>query len=381
MSKLSIDGREYGALPGESLLDLMTRQGIAPPTLCRLAGAEPASSCMLCLVECEGRLLPACARRAEDGLSVVARGERVEAARRESLALLAGEHAGDCEAPCSIGCPAGLDVERLHLLGATGRAAEARALVAAAMADTWFCLRECRAYCELACRRRVLDRPLGTRALIATLDLPAGRPAGDKPERARDGRWRSATRALRKEEADSLLRGADDMRAFLRAEPAPPAAAEPALAVSAIAQDTSERRGASRADAAFAPSGDCLLCGCARKDDCALRSVADAMKTAPERRGRRLAAEREVVVLDADSLLVVERGKCLKCGICLRLSAHGAFPLGYEGRGFSARVEGFKLYAKMPGYRAAMESIAPKCPTGALYIIRRGAAAAKAGDE
>jgi formate dehydrogenase alpha subunit len=114
-----IDGRAVAPAPSESVLDAAQRLGVAIPSLCKLERARPEGGCRLCLVEVEGRGEPiaACHTPLEPGIHVRTRTPRLDALRRELLALLVAERA-----PALRADPAGSELERLmHELGVPGR--------------------------------------------------------------------------------------------------------------------------------------------------------------------------------------------------------------------------------------------------------------------
>ena len=110
--KIVIDSNAVEAQAGQTILQAARAAGIDIPTLCHIDGIEPRTSCFLCAVEVEGRadLVPACAARVEDGMAVRANSPEVVAARRMALELLFSDHAGCCEGPCAMACPAHVDV-------------------------------------------------------------------------------------------------------------------------------------------------------------------------------------------------------------------------------------------------------------------------------
>ena len=85
----SIDGREIQARDGETVLDAARRIGVAIPTLCRGEGTRPDGGCRLCLVEVEGEAGPraACHTALAPGMRIATRSPRLDALRREILAL------------------------------------------------------------------------------------------------------------------------------------------------------------------------------------------------------------------------------------------------------------------------------------------------------
>jgi len=90
--QLTIDGRGLTFAPGETILDVAARNGIAIPTLCYMPEAGHRDVCRLCVVDVEGagRLLPACSTPATAGMVVTSGGEHVRESRRATLELLIG---------------------------------------------------------------------------------------------------------------------------------------------------------------------------------------------------------------------------------------------------------------------------------------------------
>ena len=102
---LTIDGKEYKAREGQTILEVARENGIFIPTLCYLEKLGPIGACRLCVVEVEGLKIPvtACTTHVKDGMVVRTRTDEVRAARRTALELLLSDHRGDCEAPTSRG--------------------------------------------------------------------------------------------------------------------------------------------------------------------------------------------------------------------------------------------------------------------------------------
>jgi len=107
---MTIDGiRIEEDFPKETtLLDVAQGVGIVIPTVCFMRECtEPSVSCMICGVRdnASGRMLPACATWAEDGMDIDTRGEDVVAARRQSVRLLLEKHPRLCKERCGRRCP------------------------------------------------------------------------------------------------------------------------------------------------------------------------------------------------------------------------------------------------------------------------------------
>jgi predicted molibdopterin-dependent oxidoreductase YjgC len=91
MTRLSVDGHDVEVADGATVLDACRAAALDVPTLCYGPTLEPKNACRICMVEVEGNrvLVPACSRRAEDGMVVSTGSERVRHARRMVLELLA----------------------------------------------------------------------------------------------------------------------------------------------------------------------------------------------------------------------------------------------------------------------------------------------------
>jgi len=153
--KLTIDGREIRVERGTTVLQAARRLGIEIPTLCHVEGLEPAAACYLCSVQVKGlrRLSPACALPAADGMVVTTDSADIRASRKMALELLLSDHAGDCIAPCSAGCPAGLDVSAYVYEIASGHIDRAMEVIFDRLSLPGTLGRVCPRLCEQNCRR------------------------------------------------------------------------------------------------------------------------------------------------------------------------------------------------------------------------------------
>lgn len=91
MITLAIDGRQVTVPAGTSILDAAKTIGAAIPTICYHPNLTANAVCRLCTVEVQGArtLQPACVVPAAEGMVVSTTSERVAAARRVILELLA----------------------------------------------------------------------------------------------------------------------------------------------------------------------------------------------------------------------------------------------------------------------------------------------------
>ncbi len=181
MINLTIDGRQIAVEEGATVLAAAARLGIRIPTLCHVKGVEPTASCFLCAVQIEGRhaFLPACAMPVSEGMAVHTASEEVRQARRIALELLFSDHAGECEAPCTARCPAGLNIPGFMREIAIGDSSRAMQVISERLALAGSLGRVCPRLCEKDCRRCTFDQGLTIGALhryVADLDGETPRP-------------------------------------------------------------------------------------------------------------------------------------------------------------------------------------------------------------
>src|SRR6476646_3872353 len=90
--KFSLDGHEVEALPGETIFQVASRQGIELPHLCYAPkpGYRPDGNCRVCMVEIEGErvLAASCIRTPSPGMKVKTQTDRAKTARQMVAELL-----------------------------------------------------------------------------------------------------------------------------------------------------------------------------------------------------------------------------------------------------------------------------------------------------
>jgi predicted molibdopterin-dependent oxidoreductase YjgC len=89
--EITIDGRTVAVPEGATIIDACETAGVDTPTLCFLETLTPVNACRVCVVELEGSrvLVPACARKVENGMVVHTDSERVRMSRKMVLEFLA----------------------------------------------------------------------------------------------------------------------------------------------------------------------------------------------------------------------------------------------------------------------------------------------------
>lgn len=100
--KLTIDGQQIEAAPGQSVLDASLAAGIFIPHLCKHPDLEAVGGCRLCMVEVDGNPEPVCACKteAQEGMQVKINSEEADRVRRLAMELILATHPTDC-----TGCP------------------------------------------------------------------------------------------------------------------------------------------------------------------------------------------------------------------------------------------------------------------------------------
>ncbi|MEN6391722.1 MAG: FAD-dependent oxidoreductase [Syntrophomonas sp.] len=176
MIKINIDGREFEAYSGQTILEVAREHGIEIPTLCYDDRLKIYGGCGLCVVESQagGRLLRACATQVSPGMIIFTNSPRVISARKMTLEFLLSDHIGDCQGPCTRACPAHTDVQGYVGLIANGEYREAVRLLKERLPIPASIGRVCPHPCETACRRQLVEEPIAIANLkyfVADADL------------------------------------------------------------------------------------------------------------------------------------------------------------------------------------------------------------------
>ncbi len=113
----------------------------------------------------------------------------------------------------------------------------------------------------------------------------------------------------------------------------------------------------------------CMHCDCRKADHCVLRDLSGRYKASQKRflHSSRLSVVKNI----AQGAIVYEPLKCIKCGICVRMTAkyQETFGFTFIGRGFQVEV-GVPFNEKMElALVNTMKEVAEACPTGALSRI------------
>ena len=98
MVNIKINGNDYQAPDGITILDACKRTGIEIPTLCYLEDVSRNSSCGVCVVEVKGArsLVRSCTACVHEGTEIVTNSARIRDARKTNVELILANHPKDC---------------------------------------------------------------------------------------------------------------------------------------------------------------------------------------------------------------------------------------------------------------------------------------------
>ena len=174
--KVTINGKEIKTTEGKTILEVVHENKIDKiPILCHDDRIEPYGSCFLCVVEVEGmnKLAASCCTPIAGGMVIQTDSERIRASRKSALELLLSNHYADCIGPCIDNCPAHVDAQGYIALVSMGKYEEALKLIKEQNPLPLSIGRVCVRDCEVACRRQIIDEPVGINHLkryVADMD-------------------------------------------------------------------------------------------------------------------------------------------------------------------------------------------------------------------
>ena len=345
--QITINKTEVEVLNGETLLETARRTGYEIPSLCYAKDAIHKSSCMICAVkDClTGQIIPSCTTRPTEGMDIDTESEDVQMIRTLSLELLLSDHRADCEAPCSMVCPQGLDIERMLNLYDCGKYEDAHKLIAEVFALPALECNNCKAPCEKVCRRGTVDKAVLIRTIIGELaEMYESAPIHTEKNicktdkllfQSRLGRFtESEKRWLRKRETQNPNgESLDELK--------------PQIRTANSSTDLNPKL------------SNCLHCACAGRKGCKLRLYA----TAAGIKRTRYETSSALPVMKKHRItgnMWFEPAKCIRCGLCVYNSDNG----------FTFRDRGFGMQVVIPdeNRQNVGDELTALCPTGALYL-------------
>ena len=316
---IKLNDIEVEPIEGETILETARRVGLKIPSMCYSKEAKHKASCMVCAVKnmANGQIIPSCTTTPVEGMSIDTECDEVKSIRRLSLELLLSDHKADCEAPCVMVCPKGLNIERMLYFYDKGNMAKAKAVVSGAFDLSSIGCDDCKVPCEKVCRRGTIDHHVEIRAIIKEIvatDVDVVTPdktAGTNKSlyHSRLGRFTTIDKERLKESVTATSR--------------------------------------------------CLHCACAGRDKCKLRfNATDAgINTS------RYDATSAMTLMKKEKVtekMWFEAAKCIRCGLCVYNSNNG----------FTFKNRGFIMEICIPeeNKKNVDDSLASICPTGALYL-------------
>ncbi len=122
------------------------------------------------------------------------------------------------------------------------------------------------------------------------------------------------------------------------------------------------------AEEAIAEAKRCLHCDCRAIDDCKLRIYSDSYNVDQKR--FKTSERRKITKLNNHFSIIYEPQKCIRCGICVRLTEKDGerFGFTYIGRGFDVEIGvPFNNELEVALTETALK-VAKGCPTGAIEL-------------
>ncbi|HJO95801.1 MAG TPA: FAD-dependent oxidoreductase [Victivallales bacterium] len=159
---ITIDDKGIIAEKGKTVYQIASENGIDIPVLCYNEKISHTTSCFVCLVKDDktGKFLPSCSFVPSDGARIISSSDEVREMRQTALNLLLSEHSGDCEAPCTVSCPAHANVEEYVRAGKEGKFLKSLEIIKERIPLPMSIGRICPRFCEKDCRRNVHDKPV-----------------------------------------------------------------------------------------------------------------------------------------------------------------------------------------------------------------------------
>ena len=348
MLKIKLDNEEIEVPEGYTILEAAEMAGHIVPTLCDSKGVPHYSSCMVCLVKDKSKnvYIPSCTALVQQDMDIDVSGDDVIAIRRKAIELLLSEHRAECEAPCRVVCPAGYNIPLMNRYLSSKDFNSAYNLVAEEIGSGELNCINCKAFCENACRRKKIDKPVTirkTRIFIAEEIKRLGlvKDTG-VPVIARVKGFNSRTGKIETDEQQEWLKESkEDLERY---------------------QEVSDIQNASSEAIA------CMHCDCRAADNCRLRNAAEQLGVKDP--SGKVVNARISKKINKTTGLIFENAKCIKCGLCVRVcdDSPDEPTLCFIERGFISIISEPLGTSFDDVLIKQSEKAANICPTGALSL-------------
>ena len=355
MVELTIDNKIYEAPEGVTILEVAKTVGLRIPYLCHNDGLPHYTSCMVCMVKDKktNNFIPSCSALIYDGMDIDISSEEVKAIRSKSVEMLLAEHRAECEAPCKVVCPAGYNIPLMNRLLASNDLEGAIQLVLSEVKSSELMCGNCSGYCENACRRKKIDLPVSIRNMklfisqqvLKDNQLETVQNTGKAPDN------KSKSGKLPKRFASHIGRlEPSELQEWLKES----------------VKDAKRFREISSIDQGVSEAGSCMHCDCRAAENCRLRDISEEFSV-KDPRGK-LVNSPIAKKVNHKTGLIFENAKCIKCGLCVRLSEEsGEEPaLGFIHRGFVSIISEPLTVEFDEILKSGTEAVIKICPTGAL---------------
>lgn len=352
MINLIIDNIKIEVREGTSLIEAAREHNIDIPSLCYKKGIPHYSSCMLCIVKDirSNKFIPSCSAYAEEGMNIDAMGNEVTALRKEAVSLLLTEHRAECEAPCKVVCPAGLNIPEMNRHIMNGDITSARELVFHEMESPETYCTNCPGYCEKACRRKMIDKSISIRSLVKF--IVATESEREKSSQINPGNDIKLLPAKRSKRFNSTIGKIEE--------------SEKTEWLKECMGNSRRYNDPASTDESVSEASNCMHCDCRALDNCSLREIADELNVKNPRRIRTGPPIEKKI--NSNNNLIFENAKCIKCGLCVRVSRDETNnpSLCFTGRGFMSLISQPVTHEFNSILGNGIDEVINVCPTGAL---------------
>jgi iron-only hydrogenase group A len=92
MIKVKIDGVQFDAEAGQTILEFCLKKEIKIPHLCWHPDLDPQAKCRICVVNVNGRMSTSCNTKLQDGMDIITENDEIIKARKLNVELLIANH-------------------------------------------------------------------------------------------------------------------------------------------------------------------------------------------------------------------------------------------------------------------------------------------------